>query len=107
MDTALFDYELPPSAIAQVPADRRDQSRLLFVDRKSGLVSDHFFTDLPDLLRRPTAFVRNNARVLRARLFAQRPTGGQVELLLLHPADDGRDWWCLLQQTGTTKQSVL
>lgn len=97
MDTALFDYELPPSAIAQVPADRRDQSRLLFVDRKTGQVSDHLFTDLPDLLRRPTAFVRNNARVLRARLFAQRPTGGQVELLLLHPADDGQDWWCLLR----------
>lgn len=97
VDTALFDYHLPASAIAQVPADRRDESRLLFVDRKSGLVSDHRFTDLPDLLRRKTAFVRNNARVLRARLLARRPTGGQVECLLLHPANDGKDWWCLLR----------
>jgi len=97
VDTALFDYELPPSAIAQVPADRRDQSRLLVVDRRTRTFSDRRFDELPKVLERPTAFFRNNARVLRARLHALRPTGGAVECLLLRPGTTPDTWWCLLR----------
>lgn len=97
VDTALFDYGLPRSAIAQVPAGRRDHSRLLFIDRRTGRVSDLRFSDLPGLLEQPTAFVRNNARVLRARLHAGRAGGGKVECLLLHPAAGADQWWCLLR----------
>lgn len=107
VDTTLFDYDLPPSSIAQVPAERRDRSRLLFVDRQTGRVEDLHFSDLPGVLHPKTAFLRNNARVLRARLHARRPTGGHVECLLLHPSARPDEWWCLLRpgrklDTGTT-----
>ena len=97
--TDLFDYELPPHLIAQTPAARRDQSRLLVVDRATRTVAHHAFADLPRFLRAGDTLFRNNAAVLPARLHAQRPTGGQVECLLLRP--DGsptRDaWWCLVR----------
>ena len=97
MDTRLFDYDLPSEAIAQTPAARRDESRLLFVDRATGSVNDLYFSDLPDLIRRRTALIRNNAKVLKARLFGHRDTGGKVECLLLHPTDNLLSWWCLIK----------
>jgi S-adenosylmethionine:tRNA ribosyltransferase-isomerase len=97
VDTARFDYHLPPQAIAQVPADRRDDARLLLVDRGREAVSHHHIRDLPELLADPTALIRNNARVLRARLRGQRAGGGQVECLLLRPAAEPDTWWCLLR----------
>lgn len=100
LDTAQFDYELPESAIAQVPADRREESRLLVIDRKTGGVSDHLFRELPALLPDPYRIYRNTVSVIKARLRAQRPTGGQVECLLLHPATGdfgGNRWHCLLK----------
>ena len=83
--TELFDYALPERLIAQTPAARRDQSRLLVVNRRTRTVAHHVFADLPDFLRVGDILFRNNAAVLPARLFAQRPTGGQVECLLLRP----------------------
>ncbi|MGF1483789.1 MAG: tRNA preQ1(34) S-adenosylmethionine ribosyltransferase-isomerase QueA [Opitutales bacterium] len=97
MDTDAFDFELPPERIAQVPAERRDHSRLMRVDRKSGAVTHHRFHELPQLLPAGARLFRNNAGVLPARLRAQRPTGGAVECLLLHPTDDPLSWWCLLR----------
>ena len=86
--TDLFDYDLPPRLIAQTPAARRDQSRLLVVDRAAHTVAHHTFADLPNFLRAGDTLFRNNAAVLPARLHAQRPTGGQVECFLLRPIDD-------------------
>lgn len=93
----LFDFELPEEAIAQTPADRRDGSKLLLIDRKTGQVSNLLFRELPDILPGPTTFVRNNARVLKARIPGTRTTGGKVECLLLNPAEDDQTWWCLLK----------
>ena len=84
--TDLFDYPLPERLIAQRPADRRDESRLLVVDRKSRTVAHRHFRDLPEYLRAGDTLFRNNAAVIPARLHAARPTGGQVECLLLRPA---------------------
>ncbi len=100
--TDLFDYSVPEHLIAQVPADRRDQSRLLVVDRKTRQIEHRQFADLPEYLQPGDVLVRNNAAVLPARLHAQRPTGGAVECLLLRPATDpagstGEPWWCLLR----------
>ena len=95
--TELFDYALPRRFIAQTPATRRDQSRLLVVDRGARTVAHHVFADLPDFLRAGDILFRNNAAVLPARLFAQRPTGGQVECFLLRPAGAVNEWWCLLR----------
>ncbi len=101
--TELFDYALPERLIAQTPAARRDQSRLLVVDRRAHSIAHRVFADLPEYLRPGDTLVRNIAAVLPARLRAQRPTGGRVECLLLRPAAGGRgpdgaeEWWCLLR----------
>lgn len=77
-----FSYELPPELIASTPTAQRTQSRLLQVDGPSGAIADLQFRDLPTLLRRGDLLVRNNTRVLPARLFGRRPTGGRVEIML-------------------------
>lgn len=99
MEAAQFDFHLPRSAIAQVPADRRDRSRLLLVNRSTGQVADHFFSELPDLLPQPAVCFRNTVSVLKARVYAERPSGGTVECLLLHPAAEAGEhvWSCLLR----------
>ena len=97
LKTALFDYELPSELIAQTPAVRRDQSRLLVVDRTLHTVGHHVFADLPDLIGGRFSLFRNNASVIPARLFAKRPTGGSVECFLHRPAGVPNDWWCLLR----------
>jgi S-adenosylmethionine:tRNA ribosyltransferase-isomerase len=95
--TALFDYALPEELIAQKPAARRDESRLLVVDRRNHTVEHRVFRDLPDLIGGHFALFRNNATVIPARLFAQRPAGGRVECFLHQPAGAPNEWWCLLR----------
>lgn len=95
--TDLFDYSLPPHLVAQMPAERRDRSRLLVVDRAAHSVAHHTFADLPRFLRPGDTLFRNNACVLPARLHVQRPTGGQVECFLLRPTDGEHLWRCLLK----------
>lgn len=95
--TDRFHFDLPDSAIAQLPSDRRDDSRLLVVDRSTGQVSDHRFKDLPDILPEKLDLVRNNARVMKARLPALRDSGAPAECFLLRPAKENNQWWCLLR----------
>lgn len=78
-----WDYQLPSEHIARHPADRRDASRLMRVPLGEAGVHDHTFAELPTLLRRGDLLVANDTSVLRSRVFARRPTGGRVELLLL------------------------
>lgn len=97
MKTDLFDYPLPERLIAQRPADRRDASRLLVVHRAEHRIEHRHFHELGAYLRSGDALFRNNAAVIPARLAARRPTGGQVECLLLRPAANPGEWWCLLR----------
>ena len=76
-----FDYELPAELIAQHPASQRTASRLLHVDARGGL-RDLNFTDLPQLVEARDAVVLNDTRVIRARLFGRKQSGGQVELFV-------------------------
>ena len=85
-----LDYELPAELIAQHPAARREDSRLLVLERTSGALHDQRFTELSRWLRRGDALVLNETRVRPARLVARRPTGGAVELLFVRPETDGR-----------------
>ncbi|MFN8483101.1 MAG: tRNA preQ1(34) S-adenosylmethionine ribosyltransferase-isomerase QueA [Anaerolineae bacterium] len=85
--TSDFDYHLPPDRIAQTPAEPRDSSRLLVLDRASGRRSHRRFRDLPDLLRPGDLLVANDSRVRPARLLGRKASGGRVELLLLKPVD--------------------
>ncbi|MBI4637526.1 MAG: tRNA preQ1(34) S-adenosylmethionine ribosyltransferase-isomerase QueA [Candidatus Rokubacteria bacterium] len=97
MDLAEFDYELPPSAIAQRPAPSRDGSRLLLIDRARGALEDHAFAALPDLLRPGDCLVVNDSRVIPARVLARDVASGRdVEVLFLEPEQAGR-WWTLVR----------
>jgi S-adenosylmethionine:tRNA ribosyltransferase-isomerase len=86
MLTSDFDYDLPPGCIAQTPVEPRDASRLLVLDRRTGQVEHGVFHELGGYLNPGDLLVLNETRVIAARLFARKPTGGKAELLLLHPA---------------------
>jgi S-adenosylmethionine:tRNA ribosyltransferase-isomerase len=85
--TTEFDYDLPPELIAQEPVERRDTSRLMVVKRATGKILHRHFYDLPDFLERGDLLVHNKSQVIPARLFARKPTGGKVEILLLRRRD--------------------
>jgi S-adenosylmethionine:tRNA ribosyltransferase-isomerase len=78
-----FQYDLPPELIAQVPADRRDQARLLVLDRRGGALAHTHVHALPEILRAGDLLVVNDTRVIPARLFGRTRTHGAVELLLV------------------------
>ncbi len=84
-----FYYELPPAAIAQAPVTPRSASRLLVLDSPQA-PRDLYFTDLPGLLRRDDLLVFNDTRVIPARLFGVKPSGGRVELLIERILDHER-----------------
>lgn len=100
-----LNFDLPEDRIAQTPASRRSDSRLMLVDRRSGAVEHARFRDLPDLLPTSAALFRNNASVFKARLPGMRETGGRVECFLLRPLSDSAEppedgaetWECLLK----------
>jgi len=95
MNTADFDFDLPEELIAQTPLEKRDASRLLVVDKETGVFSDQHFDQIIDQLQPGDALVMNNTRVLPARLYGIKPeTGGHVELLLLKNTQ-GDDWEAL------------
>lgn len=85
-----YDYELPPDRIAQSPAERREEARLLVLDRTSGATAHRRVADLPRLLRPGDLLVVNDTRVLTARIELRRATGGRVRGLLLEPGVAGR-----------------
>ena len=94
MDTADFDYDLPPELIAQRPLAERSASRMMVVDRRNGQIEHRRFTDFPGYAEPGDVLVLNDTRVIPARLLGQREeTGGRVELLLLEelPAGNGGD----------------
>lgn len=88
MQTSDFDYYLPESSIAQTPAEPRDSSRLLILHRASGDVEHRVFSNLGDYLRPNDLLILNRTRVIPARIFAKKETGGKVEILLLRKRDD-------------------
>jgi S-adenosylmethionine:tRNA ribosyltransferase-isomerase len=94
MKTSELDYELLPELIAQRPLERRDDSRLLVFDRKTDAVEHRCFRDLGSLLVPETVVVVNDTRVLPARLWLERPTGGRTEVLLLERVE-GDVWEAL------------
>ncbi len=89
-----LDYELPPELIAQHPAARRDESRLLVYERSTGDVRHRRFGDLPVELAGELVVV-NDTRVVPARIRARRATGGEAEVLLLEPLDVRGEWEAL------------
>jgi S-adenosylmethionine:tRNA ribosyltransferase-isomerase len=97
-----LDYELPPELIAQHPAARREDSRLLVLERARGALHDLRFTDLPRWLKPGDVLALNETRVRPARLTARRSSGGAVELLVVRPEPDGR--WRVLARPAKRAQ---
>ncbi|NLE61530.1 MAG: tRNA preQ1(34) S-adenosylmethionine ribosyltransferase-isomerase QueA [Planctomycetes bacterium] len=102
MRTTELQYELPPELIAQRPADRRDASRLLVLDRSAGALRHEAFANLPHLLPAGSLLVMNDTRVLPARLFMTRRSGGRVEGLFLQATEAGT-WQIMLTGSGRLK----
>ncbi|MDR3392690.1 MAG: tRNA preQ1(34) S-adenosylmethionine ribosyltransferase-isomerase QueA [Sulfuriferula sp.] len=82
MRTDDFDFELPDTLIAQFPPAVRTASRMLHVDPHNQQLNDRLFTDLPSLLRAGDVLIFNDTRVIKARLYGQKSSGGQLELLI-------------------------
>lgn len=95
-------YDLPEELIAQTPLEKRDTSRLMVLDRKTGEVTHKHFYDILDYLKPGDCLVMNDSRVLPARLLGHRPTGGAVEVLLLR--DLGNKCWECLCKPGRKMQ---
>ena len=108
MDTALFDYELPASFIAQQPAEPRDSSRLLVLHRADGRLEHRAFRAIGEYLRAGDLLVANDSRVIPARLHGHKPTGGAVEVFLLRQQDDdGLRWECLVRGRGLNEGATV
>lgn len=97
MKTSDFYYDLPQELIAQTPIEKRDESRLMTLDRQTGVVEHHHFYELPDFLNPGDCLILNDSRVLPARLLGHRlPGGGACEVLLLIDRGE-RVWECLVR----------
>jgi S-adenosylmethionine:tRNA ribosyltransferase-isomerase len=92
MRRADFHYELPPELIAQAPHPQRSASRLLCLEGETGTLADRQFADLPFLLKSGDLLVFNDTRVVAARLFGTKPSGGRVEIFLERPVAERRAW---------------
>ena len=90
MDITKFDYILPKSAIAQEPLPKRDEAKLLILERQSGTLRSGIFRDLPDLLSANDLLVLNDTRVIPARLRLKKTSGGKVEIFVLQETGEGR-----------------
>ena len=98
-----FDFDLPEELIAQHPVEKRDTSRLLVLDRATGKIEDKHFYDIIDYLNPGDILVRNNSKVLPARLFGlKEATGGHVEVLLLTELEKDT-WECLVGNAKIVK----
>ena len=95
MKTRDFDYHLPPERIAQRPLSQRDASRLLIYQRQTNQITHGHFTHLLDYLQAGDVLVVNDSRVIPARLFGHKSSGGKVEILLLKQLDETR-WQALV-----------
>ena len=102
-----YNYHLPENLIAQFPAEKRDHSRLLRVDRSAGSLSDRRFFDLPSLLEPHDLLVVNNTQVVPARIFGRKESGGKVEVLVLEhfngESHSGETRLCLLKSSKRPK----
>lgn len=107
MDINLFDYHLPLELIAQHPEDKRDHSRLLVVNKKNQTFEDKHFFDILNYFKAGDVLVRNNTKVIPARLYGQKAvTGAKVEVLLLREL--GKDTWeCLIGNAKAVKEGTM
>ncbi len=103
MKTDCFDYPLPPDSIAQYPAQKREESRLLVLDRSRDMVTHTRFSEIIKYFNPGDLLIRNNTRVINARVFAQKPTGGKVEIFFLKMLENG-EWLGMVKSRRPLRQ---
>ena len=96
MKVSDFYYDLPKELIAQVPIEKRDESRLLILDKSTGEITHKTFKDIIDYLEPGDCLVRNNTKVIPARIYGKKETGANVEFLLLNNIE-GDIWECIVR----------
>lgn len=104
-----FDYNLPEELIAQTPADKRENSRMLFLDRKEQKVSHKHFYDIVDCIEKDSILILNDTKVLPARIYAQKDTGANIEVFLLKMVDKEKShiWEVLLKPAKRVKPGII
>ena len=98
-----YHYTLPEELIAAVPSPERDGSRLLTMDRKTGTLAHHVFSDIGTMIEASDLIVLNNTKVIPARLYGRKDTGGKVEILILNYEEGQR----YLRKTGSFESACL
>ena len=98
MKVSDFNYELPEELIAQTPYDKRDEARLMVLDRKTEKIENKVFRDVIDYLNPGDCLVINNTKVIPARLYGTKDTGARVEFLLLKRLEG--DFWEVMVRPG-------
>jgi S-adenosylmethionine:tRNA ribosyltransferase-isomerase len=106
MKTSDFDYELPPKFIAQTPIEPRDAARLLVMKRETGALEHRIFREIGQFLHPGDLLVINRTRVIPARIYARKSTGGRVEVLLLR-REDVLTWECLVGGKGLSTGKTI
>ena len=102
-----YQYNLPKQLIAQVPAQKRDQSRMLVLNRFEGSITHKKVTALEDYLTAGDVVVLNDTQVVPARLLGRKESGGRVELLVLNPATDRDPYRCLIKSSKPIKKDAI
>ena len=98
MNLSDFDYYLPKELIAQTPLEKRDESRLMVLNRKNKTIEDKIFKDIVDYLKPGDCLVRNNTKVIPARIYGKKETGANIEFLLLNNIEG--DIWETIVRPG-------
>ncbi len=107
MNLSEFDYELPHDLIAQYPAEKRDESRLLVVDTRNESIIHSQFQSLPEFLKPGDLLILNETKVIPARLVGRKiETGGKVELLLLEQRSE-KVWKCMVKHGKSLRKGSL
>lgn len=106
MNISEFDYELPEELIAQMPADKRENSRMLVLDKEKQTIEHKHFFDITDYLDENCLLVLNNTKVLPARLYGTKDTGAKIEVFLLEAKQD-KQWSCLIKPSKRIKPGTI
>ena len=102
-----FDYELPEELIAQIPADKRENSKMMVLNRNNKTVEHKHFYDIADLIDENSILVLNNTKVMPARLYGvKEETGAKIEIFLLKELD-GKKWETLIKPSKRVKENTV
>lgn len=102
-----FDYDLPEELIAQTPADKRENSRMLVLNREKQTIEHKHFFDIVDLIDSNSILVLNDTKVLPARLYAYKDTGAKIEVFLLKMSQSPRQWEVLIKPAKRVKPDMV